>query len=406
MPPILTQQAFVKATATNFFFFASLNCFFLLPLYIEQLGGTEVAVGVVMGVYSAVGILCQPLLGPWVDALGRRPFMILGSVLVVVSALLASVATAVPALGLVRALQGIGFSAFFVANYSYVIDLVPVERRGWALGIYGVSGMMSTALAPLFGEVVIRRFGFRPLFLACGVLALVTCALLWTLQERERVDAPTAPDWASTRAMLGDLYHRHMAITVFFGLGSGTIFAFLPTFAESIGVRTLALFYTAYAGAAMGVRVVAGHWIDTHGRRAVIVPSMFLQVAGTVLLAALAFLVARRTGVPPLPVLFVAGLVAGAAHGFLYPGLAALVADQAHEARRGTVVGVFSAVFLIGNSGGAFLFGYVAHHVGYGVMWSLLSALLAAGALVSLGLHEPAGRLVKTQPAVPARQAP
>jgi len=31
-------------------------------------------------------------------------------------------------------------------------------------------------------------------------------------------------------------------------------------------------------------------------------------------------------------VLFAAGLVGGAAHGFLYPGLAALVADQAHEA--------------------------------------------------------------------------
>jgi MFS family permease len=397
VPPILTQQAFVKATATNFFFFASLNCFFLLPLYIEALGGTEIAVGIVMGTYSAVGILCQPLVGPWVDALGRRPFMLVGALLVAVSSLLAVVATAVPLLVVVRALQGLGFSAFFVANYAYVIDLVPVERRGWALGIYGVSGMLSTALAPLFGEVIIRRFGFRPLFAACGVLALLTCALLWTLRERERVDAPTVPDWASTRAMLEDVFHRHMAITVFFGLGSGTIFAFLPTFAESIGVRTLALFYTAYAGAAMGVRVVAGHWIDTHGRRAVIVPSMFLQVVGTVLLAGLAFLALRRIGMPPLPVLFVAGLFAGAAHGFLYPGLAALVADQAHEARRGTVVAVFSAVFLVGHSSGAFLFGWVAHRVGYAVMWSILSALLLAGAVVSLGLdHKRADPLPAT----------
>ncbi len=397
MPAILTQQAFLKATATNFLFFASLNCFFLLPLYIQQLGGTEVAVGVVMGIYSAVGILCQPLIGPWIDAVGRRPFMILGCALVVASSLLAFVATAIPMLAVVRAMQGLGFSTFFVANYSYVIDLVPVERRGWALGIYGIAGMLSTALAPLFGEMVIRRFGFRPLFAACGVLALLTGALLWTLRERERVNVPTVPDWASTRTMLEDVFHRHMAITVFFGLGSGTIFAFLPTFGESIGVRTLALFYTAYACAAMGVRVVGGHWIDTHGRRAVIVPSMFLQTVGVAVLAALGFLVARVHGLPPLPVLFVAGLLAGGAHGFLYPGLAAIVADQAHEARRAAVVGVFSAVFLIGNSGGAFLFGYVAHRFGYGPMWSALAALLLAGAVLSLGLsdqraHPPRGR--------------
>jgi MFS family permease len=387
VPPILTQRDFLKATATSFFFFASLNCFFLLPLYIQQLGGTEVAVGVVMGVYSAIGILCQPLIGPWVDAVGRRPFMIMGCVLVVVSSLLAFVTPGVPLLGVVRALQGLGFSAFFVANYSYVIDLVPIERRGWALGIYGLSGMASTAVAPLFGEMVIRRFGFRPLFVACGLLALITCAIVWTLRERERVDIPTAPDWAF-RAMLEDALHRHMAITVFFGLGSGTIFAFLPTFGESIGVRTLALFYIAYASAAIAVRVVAGHWIDTRGRRAIIVPSMFMQALGAGLLAALAFLIARVSGLPPLPVLFVSGLVAGGAHGFLYPGLAALVADQAHEARRGTVIGVFSAVFLVGNSGGAFLFGYVAHRLGYGVMWSMLTALLVAGALLSLGLRE------------------
>ena len=386
MPPILTQQAFLQATLTNFFFFASLNCFVLLPLYIQQLGGTEVAIGVVMGLYSGVGILCQPLVGPWVDAFGRRPFMILGTLLVLASSLLASVATAIPLLAVVRAMQGLGFSAFFVANYAYVIDLVPVERRGWALGIYGVSGMASTALAPLMGELIIRRFGFRALFLVCGVLALVTCVLLWNLREGERVDLPTAPDLTSTQALLGDVFHRHMAITVFFGLATGTIFAFLPTFGESLGVRTLALFYTAYAGAAMSVRVLGGHWIDTRGRRAVIVPSMFMQVLAGGLLAALAFLASRVANVPALAVLFVTGLIAGAGHGFLYPGLAALVADQAHEARRGTVVGVFSAVFLVGNSSGAFAFGWVAHHLGYGVMWSVLTVLLFAGALLSLGL--------------------
>jgi MFS family permease len=391
VPPILTQQAFLKATATSFFFFASLNCFFLLPLYIEQLGGTEVAVGTVMGIYSGIGILCQPLIGPWVDAVGRRPFMLLGCALVVVSAFLASVAPGVPLLGVVRALQGLGFSAFFVANYSYVLDLVPIERRGWALGIYGLSGMASTALAPLFGEMVIRRFGFRPLFAACGLLALVTCAIVWTLRERERVDVPTAPDWASIRSLREDVFHRHMAIAVFFGLGSGTIFAFLPTFGERIGVRTLALFYVAYACAAMIVRVVAGHWIDTRGRRAIIVPSMFMQAAGVALLAALAFLVSRVRGLPPLPVLFAVGLTAGGAHGFLYPGLAALVADQAHETRRGAVIGVFSAVFLIGSSGGAFLFGYVAHRFGYAVMWSTLAALLLIGAILSLGLPDHRG---------------
>jgi MFS family permease len=113
----------------------------LLPLRIHELGGTDVEVGIIMGVYSAVGIAVQPLVGPWVDAVGRRPFMFVGVGLALAAALLATVGSSVAMLGVVRALQGIGFSLFFVASFAYVLDLVPPAQRGWALGIYGVSGL-------------------------------------------------------------------------------------------------------------------------------------------------------------------------------------------------------------------------------------------------------------------------
>ncbi len=378
----------MRATVTNFFFFSGLNGFVLLPLYIQVLGGGAVEIGAVMGLYSATGILFQPVIGPWVDTLGRKPFMVTGVALLLLSTLVALAAGALPWLAVVRLLQGLAFSAFFVANYSYVIDLVPPDRRGWALGIYGVSGLVSTALAPLAGELIIRRLGFRPFFGLCAGLALVAAALVASLQESFRPAARPVRGWAWARAGLEDLLHRHMAVTVFFGLGTGVIFTFMPTFAESLGVTTLALFYTAYAGAAIAVRVLGGRLIDTRGRRAVIVPSMFAQMLATGLLAVLGLSVTPASRVPVLPALFLAGLVSGGAHGFLYPGLAALVADGAPEARRGAVVGAFSAVYLVGNAGGAFAFGYITHAVGYGFMWALLALVLLGGAALSCGLAE------------------
>ena len=386
MSPILADNAFFRATITNFFFFFSMNGFILLPLYIHGLGGTAVDIGVVMGLFNAVGILCQPVVGPWIDALGRKPFMLAGVGLVIAAALLAAAVPSIPALVLVRVLQGLGFSCFFVANYSYVIDLVPPARRGWALGLYGVAGLVATALAPLVGEWVIRRFGFRPLFAMSAALAVVAAVFVWYLEERRREVALPVRGFPWERGGLADVLHLPMAVVLFFGLGAGTIFVFLPTFAESLGVRTLALFYTAYAVAAIGVRLFAGQLIDTRGRRAVIVPSMFIQTAATALLAALGFLVTRTSQTPVVPALFVAGLMSGGAHGFLYPGLAALVTDQTPETRRGVVVGIFSAVFLAGQTSGSFLFGYVTHAVGYAFMWSALSALLLLGSALSLKL--------------------
>jgi MFS family permease len=391
---ILAPTPFVRAIVTNFFFFLGLNGFVLLPLYIQQLGGNEIQIGMVMGLFSGVGIVCQPLIGPWVDVIGRRPFMLVGIGLTVAASLLAAVPGGVPLLAVVRACQGIGFSMFFVASFSYVVDIIPPAERGWALGIYGVSGFVSTAIAPLFGEWIIRTVGFRVLFALSAGLGVVTFALLWPVREAPRgPGGPLRLAPGAVRAALEDVLHRHMFVTMFFGLGSGTIFAFLPTFAEDLGVTTLSLFYTAYSLAAIAIRVAGGRLIDTHGRRAVIVPSMFVQAAATGVLALLGALVTRTSATPVLPALFVAGLLSGGAHGFLYPGLAALVTDTTPDARRAAVVGVFSAMLLTGQTAGAFTFGWIATAAGYGAMWGVLTALLLVGCLVSLRLR-PAGAVV------------
>jgi len=389
-PRILAHRDFVRATLINFAFFLSLNGFVLLPLHIQDLGGTEIEIGIIMGVYSGVGIFCQPLIGPWVDAIGRRLFMIVGTALVVLAAVLPAAIDSIAVLFVARVLQGLGFSAYFVAMFSYVVDLVPPSQRGWALGIYGVSGFVATAFAPLVGELLVRRAGFRALFVVSAALALVPLALILRLRDTRSPGAAALPAPGWLRAGLEDVAQRHMVVTLFFGLGSGTIFAFLPTFAQSLAVSGLSLFYTAYAAAAIAVRIFGGRLIDTRGRRAVIVPSMFLQMVAPALLAAVGFAVTRTSTTPVVPVLFVAGLVSGAAHGFLYPGLAALVTDVAPAARRATAVGVFSAMFLLGQTSGAFVFGAVAHALGYAFLWTILALLLLIGAALAVGLARPA----------------
>jgi MFS family permease len=375
----LVGGPFARATLTNFVFMSSLSCFILLPLYVQSLGGTEAQIGLVQGVYSAAGIVCQPVIGHWLDRIGRRFFMTLGVCLLVASSAAFLVTHQFALLAALRVVQGLGFSAFFVANYMHVIDLVPVERRGWALGIYGVSGFLGTALAPVAGELIVRRLGFEWLFLLSVLLGLVAAWLVVRLHGILPPNMGEGPGFVSLRAALAEVLRLHMALAFFFGLGTGAMFTFLPTFGQSLGVRSVSLFYTAYAIAAVGVRVGGGNLIDTRGRRAVIIPAMFVLAVSAGLLTALAVLVRPHMAMPVVPFLFLTGLLAGAAHGFLYPALAALLMDVTPESRRGGVVGIFSAVFLVGNALGSMVFGYVAHGLGYSVMWATLTALLAAG---------------------------
>jgi MFS family permease len=378
---------FARATLTSFFFMSSLNCFILLPLYVHRLGGTEADIGLVQGVYSAAGILCQPIIGLWLDRIGRRFFMVLGVVLLILSSTALLVSHSIVLLAVLRVVQGVGFSTFFVANYMHVVDLVPVARRGWALGIYGASGFLGTALAPVAGEIIVNRLGFQWLFTLSVLLAGLAAWLVLTMRGIRPPDMGEGPGLGSLRAGLAEILRLHMALAFFFGLGTGAMFTFLPTFGEALGVHSVSLFYTAYAIAAVGVRVGGGNLIDTRGRRATIIPSMFVQAASAGILTAMALLVRPHMTVPVVPFLFLSGLLAGSAHGFLYPALAALLMDVTPEARRGSVVGIFSAVFLVGNALGSIVFGYVAHGLGYAAMWTALTLLLAAGFGLSFRLR-------------------
>ena len=389
MPPatILTP-AFLTAAAANFLFFTGLAGFVLLPLHLRRLGATDGQLGLIMACYSATAMVVQPVVGAWVDRGGHRAFLMTGAALTSGVALL--FAAAPDALGLfplLRALQGVAFSVFFIANFTIVVDLVPPDRRGEALGIFGISGLVSGAVGPVLGELLVQAAGFRGLFLAAAVLPLLAAGI------SARLRLPPEPPRRGTPEGLAGLLRGVvsapllvMTLGAAFGLGQGVMFTFFPTYALDLEVRWVGLFAVTYTGAALGVRATASGLADTVGRRAVIIPAMGLQAGATVLLSSLGLL-ARSLGFPAGPFLALAGLLAGVAHGLLYPALTALVVDVTPPERRGRMVGVFMAFILLGQAGGAAGFGHLAHAVGYGPMFGFLGMVLAGACVLAFRLE-------------------
>jgi len=64
------------------------------------------------------------------------------------------------------------------------------------------------------------------------------------------------------------------------------------------------------------------------------------------------------------------------------------VTDTAPETRRGVIVAMFSAVFLVGQTAGSFAFGYITHSIGYAFMWTMLASLFLLGTALSMSLTD------------------
>ena len=364
---IYTTNFFIAFLA-NFFFFCSVNAFSLLPLYIKTLGGTVADIGGIMGTYGLTAILAQPLAGVLSDRFGRKRFLLLGASLGVLSSIGFAFSTRLDfRFFLFRVVQGIGYSAFYIANFTLIADMVPASRRGEAVGLFGISGLITIALSPALGEQLIRIAGFRIFFevaAAAAAAALLACLAF---------HAPRPTHIASLPPRLSALVPSvrtlpPILLALVFGLVSGAVFVFLPTYARQVGIERIGSFYIAYSAGAVGIRLTCGRLSDRLGRRRVILPALLFMASGSL---GLVWLTAPA-------MLLVVGTITGMGHGLLHPALSSSVIDLSGSEERGRALSAFSTAILLGSALGSFTFGVMAEQLGYRSIFLTASGIVLA----------------------------
>ena len=364
-------KPFILAALANFLFYSNTNAYTLLPLYIHALGGREGQIGSIMAMYSVAAVLCQASVGPFLERWSRKPVIVLGvGILTVVS----TAFTLTTRLGwhfyLLRFLQGAAVSLFLTSNLTLIADLAPSNRRAEAVGIFGVSGLVSIALAPAIGEMVLHAWGFRTFFAVTVLVAVGALAVCLATAMPAMVASATSP-------RLGLSFWRTffpiLTAALQFGLASSIVFVFLPPFASYVGLPRIGPFYVVYTTAAVAVRLLGGRLADRLERQQVILPSLVGLATGVLL-----FSVLRSTWL-----LVVIAAINGTSHGFLYPAASALAFDRAPRGGRGRALAAYNMASLSGAALGALGFGWMAQFVGYRVGFLMAGLLLMSGALLS-----------------------
>jgi MFS family permease len=368
MPTRLLSGPFVRVTIANFFFFLNFASFFLLPLYVKSLGGSEAMVGAVMGTGGMAALVVLPFIGLALDRFGRRRFFVVGTIAMTAAALgYLLVDTIGPALFALRVVQGCSFAAAFTASTTLAAELAPSDRRAEALGIFGVSTLLTHALAPTIGEEIIRRAGFHALCVTAAAFSTLPLLLLPGVPPRR------LPSVFAVRTLwrVGRLQWVVIGTMTLSGMGFGAVMTFIPTFVRGSDLGRVAFFYGAYTITAILTRFFGSGLSDSVGRRAIVLPTL-LVLATSIFTLSL---------VHSVPVLVVAGILFGGAQGISYPTLHAFLVDLTAAEHLGRAQALFNGSFNLGVMSSAFLFGPVADHLGQRPMFAIaaLMPLLACG---------------------------
>ena len=142
-----------------------------LPLYLEEAGWDPRAIGTILGSYFLTSLIVRPFVGREADRRGRKVIMVAGGVLMLLPLPLYLMADSSAIILVARVLQGIGWAMATTAAAALASEVVPQDRVGMGLGIFGVLNSLGFTFGPTLGSYLLNAFGGEGLLLGAAGLA-------------------------------------------------------------------------------------------------------------------------------------------------------------------------------------------------------------------------------------------
>ncbi|HSS40913.1 MAG TPA: MFS transporter [Solirubrobacterales bacterium] len=348
----------------------------ILPRYIHgPIGAGDVAVGVVIGAYAVTGLLLRPVAGRLADTRGRKPTVLVGAMLVALSALLYLPALGIAGLIVARLILGAGEGAVYTAGSAWIVDLAPEERRGRVLGLYGLAVWGGLSVGPLLGEVLLNAGSYDMVWIVAAALPVLG-ALIALAASDPFVPLPHAePHPLIAPEAVGPGFAVGLA-----SFGYAAVATFIVLHLESRGVGHGATVFAAFAAMIVLTRLVFGDLPDRMGAAPVAIAATIGEACGLLLIA-----VAHS-----LPVALVGGVAMGAAFALLNPSLMLIALGRVSQQARGAAMGTYTAFFDAGVGLGAPIAGVVAALTSYEGAFIFAAGVCLASALMILARLHPA----------------
>lgn len=246
------------------------------PLIAALAGGLRVGVaevGLAISAYSFAAALAALVVGPLSDSSGRRPYLLLGVVLMLASAGVISLASHYAAFVLARIAAGFAGGTIAALAVAWIADLVPYRRRGRVMALLMGGAMGAAILGQIGAAFAAGRFGHQAVYGAIAMLAAVVLAMLFALPEasRETVPEPLGRKLAGHLEFVRSPVHRTAAFAAFFMSGSLVgVSAYASGWLQEVrgfSLEQVGVLYGGLGAAIMAAQLLAGPLSDRLGKR-------------------------------------------------------------------------------------------------------------------------------------------
>ena len=272
---VYSKDMMLVLAATFFYMASPMLVTPLITGFTESIGASAGLMGLVGGLMNLVSLLCRPIAGNLADRISKYKLSFIGAVFMTAACVGYVFAPNEVVVVIARIINGFGFACCSVCMATWMSNMLPKDKIGSGMGVYGTMNALAMAVAPAIGVSVYQTFGYRVSF----VIALVfSAAIIVVIQftgnkgepetwepegkddastgknchadtKKARVSAGHAVSGQRKRLELIDVKVIPIALIIMlFAIPYCATQSFIVTYAEARGLHvSVSLFFPAYA---------------------------------------------------------------------------------------------------------------------------------------------------------------
>ena len=281
----LSQDERMLLAASFFYLASTMMVNPLIAGFTGTFGASASFVGLVGGLMGFCSLFIRPVAGNLADLFTKRRLATAGAIVMSVSTLLYGVAQSAWQVAALRLMSGAGYSFCSVCMASWFASLLPRDRMGSGMGMFGMMNALGMAVGPAVGFQVYQAFGYRAALVLAGALAALTAVLVQFVRNSGR-SVSRSRSHGGLKALVAPGAIPAAVIVGLFTAPYMVVQSFLATYVEElrIGVQ-VGFFFPVYALVLLALRYGLKRAFDSWRFRTFLIGSSICATAAFCLLS-------------------------------------------------------------------------------------------------------------------------
>jgi len=380
----LWTKDFVTVSVINFLVFST---HFLLMVTIasyavNKFHASTNTAGLVAGIFIIGALIGRLGTGRIIETVGSSKVLKFSTVFFIITSALYFAAVNLPLLIGVRLLHGIIFGVASTATGTIVAQIIPGSRRGEGIGFYSMGAILSVALGPFVGMLLIHGTDFKMIFSLTSVLAFGSFVLSFFVDEaacklsvRDRVSS----EGKSHVSNFLELKAVPISIVILIiGFSYSGVLTFVSLYSREIRLEEAASFYfLVYAVTVFFSRPFSGRLFDVRGANFVAYPCLVIYAVGMLLFSQ------AVNGI----MLLLAGALIGLGYGNFISCAQAISIKDVPPHRLGLATATFFVFVDLGFGIGPYILGSLVPFTEYRGLYLMMTVVILATVPLYYVLH-------------------